>query len=211
MGEIAFKRCRGVAYRATSYDAPLWVSPNSRPGRWSSPEDGTIAQYCSLDAASAVAEMVRYENLRQIDEARELRVNVWELRVDEGAIADYSTPARAARQGFAWESLLSDSWQDCCGEGQRILAAGGRGVLSPSAAFPQGVALTLFGPRTEIAWRADPSLSIQIPARHIIHGAPGDHLVRDTRFFGDAYPDLDPTDVDRLFNLEVTTDRSPKS
>jgi RES domain-containing protein len=211
MGEIAFKRCRGVVYRATTYDTPLWVSPNSRPGRWSHPEDSTIAQYCTLDVASALAEMVRYENLRQIDEARELRVNVWELRVDEGAIADYSTPARAARQGFDWEPLLADSWEGCRAEGRRIVGAGGRGVLAPSAAFPQGVALTLFGPRTEIAWRAEPSLSIQIPARHILRGAPGDHLVRDTRFFGDPYPDLEPASVDRLLSVEVATKRSGES
>lgn len=208
MGEIAFKRCRGVVYRATTYDTPLWVSPNSRPGRWSHPEDSTIAQYCTLDVASAIGEMVRFENLRQIEEARELRVNVWELRIDEGAIADYSTPARASGQGFAWEPLLSDAWDGCQTEGRRIVNAGGRGVLAPSAALPQGVALTLFGPRTEIAWQVEPSLSIQVPARHILRGAPGDHLVRDTRFFDDAYPDLEPADVDRLFNIEVTKEPS---
>ncbi len=211
MGEIAFKRCRGVAYRATTYDTPLWVSPNSRPGRWSHPEDRTIAQYCTLDVASAIAEMVRYEDLRQIDEARELQVNVWELRVDEGAIADYSSPTRVTCQGFAWEPLLSDSWDECRAEGLKIMDAGGRGILAPSAAFPQGVALTLFGPRTEIAWQAEPSLSIQIPARHILRGAPGDHVVRDTRFFDDPYPDLPPANVDRLFNIELSSEHSRKS
>lgn len=211
MGELAFKRCRGVAYRATTYDTPLWVSPNSRPGRWSHPEDETTAQYCTLDVASALAEMVRNEDLRDVEEARELRVNVWELRIDESAIVDYSTQARAARQGFAWEPLVSDSWDACRTEGKRLQEDGARGVLTPSAALPQGVALTLFGPRTEIGWNAEPSLSIQIPARHILHGAPGDHLVGHTRFFDDPYPmDLEPTAADRLFNLEVSSDSAPK-
>jgi RES domain-containing protein len=207
MGEIAFKRCRGVAYRATTYDTPLWVSSNSRPGRWSRPEDGTVAQYCTLDVSSAIAEMVRYENLREIDDARELRVSIWELRIDEGAIVDYSTPQRASEQGFAWEPLISDSWSECQAEGLRITDAGGRGVLAPSAALPQGVALTLFGPRTEIAWKAGPSLSIQIPARHILHGAPGNHIVGDTRFFDDPYPNLEATAADRLFNVDLAADR----
>jgi RES domain-containing protein len=207
MGTITFKRCQGVAYRATTYDTPLWVSPNSRPGRWSHPEDGTIAQYCTLDVASALAEMVRYENLRQAEEARELRVSIWELRIDEGAIVDYSTPNRAARKGFEWEPLISDSWDECRAEGLRIMQTGGRGVIAPSAALPQGVALTLFGPRTEIAWGAEPSLSIQIPTRHILRGAPGDHLVRDTRFFDQAYPELEPTPADRLFNVDLTPER----
>jgi RES domain-containing protein len=207
--EIEFKRCRGVAYRATTYDTPLWVSPNSRPGRWSHPDNDTIAQYCTLDIASAIAEMVRYEDLRDIDEARELRVNIWELRVDEGAIVDYSTPERAARQGFDWAALISDTWDECQAEGGRIAATGGRGVLAPSAALPQGVALTLFGPRTAIAWRAEPSLSIQIPARHIFRGSPGDDLVGDTRFFEDPYPDLTPTPADRLFNIELAPEPRP--
>lgn len=211
MGEIAFKRCRGIAYRATTYDTPLWVSPNSRPGRWSHPEDGTVAQYCTLDVPSAIAEMVRNENLRDVEEARELRVNVWELRIDEGAIIDYSTPKRAIGQGFAWEPLISDSWEECHAEGKRIHAAGGRGVLTPSAALPQGVALTLFGPRTEIAWNAEPSLSIQIPARHVLRATPGDHIVRDARFFDDPYPALKPIAADRLFNFEVTAESSSRS
>ena len=207
MGEIAFKRCRGVAYRATTYDTPLWVSPNSRPGRWSHPEDRTIAQYCSLDVASALAEMVRAEGLREVEDAREMRVGVWELRIDEGAIADYSTPEHATEQGFAWEPLVADSWEACRDEGARIGEMGGRGVLAPSAALPQGLALTLFGPRTEIAWRVEPRLSIQIPARHILHGAPGDDLVGDTRFFDDPYPEVEPTATNRLFNVHLAPDR----
>jgi RES domain-containing protein len=205
MPGLSFKQCRGIAYRATTYDTPLWVSPNSRPGRWSRPEDETVAQYCSLDVASAVAEMVRYEGLREIDQARELRVGIWELRIDEGAIVDYSVPARAEEQGYAWEPLVSDSWRECQAEGLRIVEAGGRGVLGPSAALPGGIALTLFGPRTEIAWRAEPSLSIQVPARRILQGQPGDHLVSSTRFFDDPYPEIEPTAADRLFSLELLT------
>lgn len=208
MGEITFKRCRGVVYRATTYDTPLRVSPNTRPGRWSHPEDGTIAQYCSLDVASAMAEMVRGEDLRDIADAKELRVSVWEMKIDEGAIVDYSTPDRAAGQGFAWEPLIANAWTACREEGLRIRGAGGRGVLSPSAALPGGLALTLFGPRTEIAWQANPSLSVQVPARHVVHGAPGDDLVRQTRFFDDAYPEPEPAAASRLYSFSLDADRA---
>jgi RES domain-containing protein len=206
MEELVFKRGRGVVYRATTYDTPLCVSPNSRPGRWNRPEEGTIAQYCALDVASALAEMVRFENLREADDARELQVSVWELRIDEGAIADYSTPARAASAGATWDSLVSDSWSYCQDEGRRIIHAGGRGVVSPSAALPQSLALTLFGPRTEIGWKAEPNLSIQIPARRILSGSPGDGVVRDTRFFGEPYPEAIADSADRLFNFELSSD-----
>jgi RES domain-containing protein len=202
MSEIAFKRCRGVAYRATTYDTPLWVSKNSRPGRWSDPKDETIAQYFALDVASALAEMIRHEDLRSAQAAREMRVSIWELQIDADAIADYSTPERAADKGFEWESLVDDSWDACQEEGRRISRAGGRGVLSPSAALSQGVTLTLFGPRTEIAWGAERSVSAQIPARKILHGAPGENLVEDTRFFGEPYPGVEPTPADQLVLLD---------
>jgi len=201
MGGLAFKRARGVVYRATTYDTCLWVSPNSRPGRWNNPEDGTVAQYCALDVAGAIAEMVRSEDLRDVESARELRVSVWEMRIDEGAVVDYSSPSLSAEQGFEWEALVSNEWRHCQDEGGRIAAEGGRGVLAPSAALPQSVTLTLFGPRTEIAWSAEPSLSIQVPARHILRGAPGDGLVRDTRFFGNPYPRLQPGSAGRLLDL----------
>jgi RES domain-containing protein len=207
MAETVFKRARGVVYRATTYDTCLWVSPNSRSGRWNSPQTGTISQYCTLDVASALAEMVRSENLRDVEEARELSVSIWELRVDEGAIVDYSTPSLAGNQGFEWDALVSDEWGTCQAEARRLVAEGARGVLAPSAALPQGVTLTLFGPRTEIAWCVEPSLSIQIPARHILRGAPGDGLVRDTRFFGEAYPDLAPRNAQSLFNLDLNAER----
>lgn len=208
MAEIAFKRAKGTVYRATTYDTCLWVSPNSRSGRWNHPQSGTISQYCTLDVASALAEMVRSEDLRDVDDARELSVSVWELRIDEGAVVDYSSPSLAANQGFEWDALTSDEWGACQAEGRRLVAQGARGVLAPSAALPQGLTLTLFGPRTEIAWSVEPSLSIQIPARHILRGAPGDGLVRDTRFFGEAYPDLVPRNAQNLFNLELNAERS---
>jgi len=207
MAEIAFKHARGVVYRATTYDTCLWVSPNSRPGRWNDPQAGAICQYCTLDVASALAEMVRSENLREVEDARELSISVWELRVDEGAVVDYSTPVSAQSQGFEWGALVSDNWAPCQAEAGKLVAEGARGVLAPSAALPQGVTLTLFGPRTEIAWSVEPSLSIQIPARHILRGAPGDGLVRDTRFFDQAYPDVTPRSAQSLFNLDLNVER----
>lgn len=198
-----------MVFRATTYDTPLWVSPNSRQGRWSHPQNGTIAQYCALDVAGAVAEMVRSENLRDIDEARELRVSVWELSVDEGAIVDFSDPALVEQQGFDWGGLLSDDWDRCQAEGLEIVAAGGRGVLAPSASLPGSRCLTLFGPRTEIAWRAEPRLAIQIPARHIFRGEPGEGVVRDTRFFGDPHPEAETLGAARPRNFEWLTERAP--
>src|ERR1700761_3869261 len=117
---LRFRRGRGVVFRATTYDTPLWVSPNSRQGRWSHPQDAAIAQYTALDVAGAIAEMVRSEDLRNYEEARELRVSIWELRIDEGAIADFSTPPAAEQQGVKWSDLLADDWTECQAVGTEI-------------------------------------------------------------------------------------------
>jgi RES domain-containing protein len=201
-----------VVFRATTYDTPLRVSPNSRPGRWSHPRDGTIAHYCALDVAAAVAEMVRSEDLKDMAEARELRVSIWELRIDEGAIVDFSDPTQTREQGFGWEDLLSDDWNECQAEGLEIIDAGGRGVLAPSASLPGSRCLTLFGPRTEVAWKGEPRLAIQIPARHIFRGEPGHGVVRDTRFFGQPHPEAEGISTTRPWYFqwmsEATSDRA---
>jgi hypothetical protein len=51
----SFTTVSEVAYRATSYDVPLWVNPNRRSGRWNLA--GTMpTQYMSLDAECHFAE-----------------------------------------------------------------------------------------------------------------------------------------------------------
>jgi RES domain-containing protein len=201
MSAFSFSRFRGVAYRATSYDTPLWVFPNRREGRWSHPDDRTIAQYCTLDAAAPMAEFLRHEDLRSEKDASELRLSIWQLQMAEGAILDLSTPEKAARQGVEWEELLSDDWRPCQELGRQVAAAGGRGVLAPCAALPGTMSITAFGPRSEIAWTAEPRLAIQVPAREILRAAPGAGVVRSTRFFGDPYPaDIRLTPVGHLLS-----------
>jgi RES domain-containing protein len=188
VARFSFRQFRGTVYRATSYDTPLWVFPNRRPGRWSHPDDATIAQYCTVDAAAPMAEFVRYEDLRDPTEAAEARLRVWQLRIAEGAILDLSSPTQADDHGIAWDALVSDDWRVCQELGRGIMANGGRGVLSPCAALPGSLSLTVFGPRSAIEWTAEPRLAIQVPAREILHGAPGEGIVADTRFFGMSYP-----------------------
>jgi RES domain-containing protein len=189
LDRFSFSHFRGIAYRATSYDTPLWPSPNRRPGRWSHPDDGTIAQYCTLDAAAPLAEFVRHEDLRDDADAAELRLSLWQLRLMEGAIVDLSTPAKASGQEVDWADLVADDWSACQQLGREIVAAGGRGVVAPCAALPGSLSMTVFGARSEIAWSAERRLAVQVPAREISKGAPGTGLVRSARFFGEPYPD----------------------
>ena len=187
MGRFRFCGLRGSAYRATSYDTPLWVFPNRRPGRWSDPDDGTVAQYCSLDPAAPLAEVVRHEDIGDAALAAEIRMSVWELRLTAGAVLDLSSSERAADQGVDWATLVDDDWDACQELAREVVADGGRGILAPSAALPGSLSLTVFGPCSEIAWTAEPRLAIQVPAREIFHGAPGAGVVAATRRFGEPY------------------------
>lgn len=189
MARFTFSRFRGIAYRATSYDTPLWVFPNRRAGRWSHPEDGSIVQYCTLDPAAPLTEFVRHEDLRDTGDAAEVRLSTWQLRLTEGAVIDLSSPERAAAQDVEWRDLVDDDWGACQQLGREIAAERGRGVIAPCAALPGSLSLTLFGPRSEIRWTAEPRLALQVPAREISVGAPGAGVVRSTRFFGAAYPE----------------------
>ena len=188
MAGFSFSQFRGVAYRASSYDTPLWVFPNRRPGRWNNPDDGTIAQYCTLDAAAPLAEFLRHENVSDPAVAAEIRISIWQLRLLEGAILDLSSPDRANAQGVDWEDLVSDDWRACQQLTRDLLDGGGRGVVAPCAAFPGSLSLTVFGARSEIAWTAERRLAIQVPAREILRGAPGAGIARSTRYFGSDYP-----------------------
>ena len=85
---------RGVAYRSTSYDVPLWVGPNRRAGRWNLPYDGST-QYLALDIEATFAELIRHENLRSEEEAAMYTTTVWQERLDEGSVDDYSTFEKA--------------------------------------------------------------------------------------------------------------------
>ena len=199
MARFSFTIFSGVVYRATSYDTPLWALPNRRPGRWSHPDDWTIAQYFTLDAAAPLAEFVRHEDLRDPADAAEIRVRTWQLRVREGAVVDLSGPDRAARQRVSWDDLVADDWEPCQRLGREVQAAGGRGVVAPNAALPGSLSLTVFGARSELSWRAEPRLAIQVPARDIVRGAPAAGLVRSVRFFGAPYPrDVELPSVEHL-------------
>jgi RES domain-containing protein len=177
----------GVVYRATTYDVPLWVSPNRRDGRWNLAGDGCTQYFC-LDATAPHAEMIRGENLRTEAEVRTFRTILWQLRVDEGAIVDYSTFDKADAVGFEPAALVDDDHERCQVEAQRLKSLGAQGVLSPSAALPGSINLTVFGARAPIAWTTTVSLASSIPVQRLSEGSAPPGLVNQVRFYDQAHP-----------------------
>lgn len=170
-------------FRVTTYDVPLWVSPNRRDGRWNRAGEG-CTQYASLDPEAPYAELVRCEDLRTEADAAMLKMSLWQLRVDEGAIVDYSTFEKAEAAGFPATALVDDDHERCRAEAEFLVAHNARGVLSPSAALPGGVSLTLFGPRVQVEWSTPAGLASMVPVRRLAQGPPPPGLVGRTRFYG---------------------------
>ena len=176
-------------YRATSYDVPLRVAENRRSGRWNIAHAGAV-QYLCFDAEAPFAEKIRHEDLRTEAEVATYTTTLWELRVHEGVVVDYSTFEKAEDAGFPPAALVDDDHERCRREAQRLVGLGARGVLSPSAALPGSVNLTLFGQRVEVAWGATAGVASAVPAQRVATGRPPRGLVERVRFFGDDHASL---------------------
>lgn len=134
--------------------------------------------------------MLRSEDLRTAADAVTFRTSLWELRFDENAIVDLSTFELAEAAGFPADALVEDDHERCQAEAARLRAAGARGLLSPSAALPGSVNLTLFGPRTPVAWDTTARLASMVPVRRLGIVSPASALLERTRFYGDAHVGL---------------------
>jgi RES domain-containing protein len=178
-----------VAYRATSYDVPLWVTHNRRDGRWNFAGTACV-QYTCLDAVAPFAEQLRHENLRTEAEARTYRATIWQLQISEGVVVDYSTFQKAEEAGFPPEALVDDDFEYCQQEAARLMSLGAGGVLSPSAALPGSTNLTLFGPRVPIGWSAKVQIATAIPAQPLATGQPPDALTERVRYRGETHSAL---------------------
>lgn len=179
----------GTVYRATTYDVPLWVLPNRRDGRWNAAGNGST-QYACLDSEAPFAEMLRGQDLRDEADAQTFRTVLWQLRVDEGAIVDYSTFAKAQAAGFPPDALVDDDQERCRAEAHRLQRLGVSGVLSPSAALPDSVNLTIFGPRVAVDWTTKVTLASMVPAQRLTEGGAPPGLVARTRFYGERHAGL---------------------
>lgn len=182
------------AYRQTAPDtAPLFhaagePTPCQRSGRWHRKGDG-YAQYLALEATGAWCELIRYECIRANARAVEYTRKLWLVHVEEREIADLSRfedysacgldPRLAVGEHEAAQQLADE-----------LREAGYRGLLSPSAAFPGGTNLTLFGERYEKVLRTQPELwpnprpEIRLPCQLLAEAGPPAELVFETCFIG---------------------------
>lgn len=178
-----------IAHRYSSYDTPFWARESSLPGRWHGRGDGPT-QYLSLSTDGAWAELIRNERLTTEDEVAMVSVQMWAVAVSQAMIVDYSTFERAEAAGFDSEALVDEDYARCQQEGARLRGLNYSGILSPSAALPGAINLTLFGPRTASTWNRPPLLASSLPATVIAKGAPPPGLLPQVRQVGTPHTGL---------------------
>lgn len=169
--------------------------PAQESGRWHRRGEG-YAQYLSLSAAGAWAELLRHLSIHTAELAVEQRRNLWTVTVVEHDIADLWTFAAWASCGLDPAVAVADHprSQEVADE---LRAAGYRGVLAPSAALPGAVNLALFGERYEwtphsltgLGANPDPDVWLDVElAAPDAHPAPA--LIAETCFLGQPHAGL---------------------
>lgn len=179
-----------VAFRYSNYDTPFWVRPNSEPGRWHRVGDGPT-QYLSTTVDGAWAELIRAEGLRSEQEVALIRMPMWVADVHVQQVVDYGSFEKAEAAGFPAEALVDDDYSRSQEEGKRLRELDFQGVLAPSAALPNALNLTIFGPRIASTWQIPPLLASSIPATEIAVGSPPEGIVGNVRQRGEKHPSYD--------------------
>jgi RES domain-containing protein len=142
----------------------------------------------TLDPAAPFAEILRHEDLRSEEATSHYRSTVWQLQVDSDLIVDYRTFELAEAAGFDAEALVEDGHERCQAEAVWLRDRGARGLLSPSAALPGSINLTLFGPRVCVPWDTKVELASSMPVQKLTTGQPPTGLTHRVRYYGQPKP-----------------------
>jgi RES domain len=165
----------------------LWASARQPEGRWHAPGDGPV-EYLASSPDGAWAELLRHEEIHEIDDLGGIRRALWAVELAE-------VPEARPNLDDATVHGDQDSYPACQVEAERIRDGGYEGLVAPSAALRGSVArprtatgaanvpageraatvVVLFGPRPDlVGWLVVDS------------GAPPSHMPAHVRYFGES-------------------------
>jgi hypothetical protein len=176
---------------------PLWLPPlrsHSKPqpsGRWHN-EGECYAQYFALGEDASWAELIRYEGIRTEAQRRHLRFRLWRMAIEEWDIADLATFDIIQASGLIPAEFVNDDHTYCRELATELRAAGFRGILAPSAAYPGATNLTLFGARRECKVDEKNRLPDHYIGCHLVadRAAPPPHVLDKTRYYEEPHQGL---------------------
>jgi RES domain-containing protein len=165
----------------------LWASARQPEGRWHAPGHGPV-QYMADSPDGAWAELLRHEEIREVDDLGGIARALWAVELPEVPDARPNLDDATVRGD-------QDSYAACQVEAERIREVGNDGLVAPSAALRGGEVrpwravgeanvsagprsasvVVLFGPRPDLeGWlMAD-------------GGAPPSHVLTHVRYFGES-------------------------
>lgn len=122
---------------------PLWLASPPSSGRW---QQGTAvaAIYLADEESTAWAEWYRVLAEIALPPTHGMPRDLWRWTVAVNDIADLSTPAKLARHDLPIPKPGRKTWPGFQAAGEELHRKGCRGVLYPSAARPDHLALCLF-------------------------------------------------------------------
>ncbi len=155
-----------VAYRGVSGLRPLWWTPNLGFGRWHGAAQPAPVQYLCTHPMGPLAEQARHAGTHTVEELRQLRRNVFALRVrlERLMVLDFDRAAAldldpAALVGPPSSYAVCSRW---LGETLRS-SPGVQGLLVPSAALPGTETLVVLGKRHPFPYLSAPRRAADIP------------------------------------------------
>ena len=140
-----------VGYRVADWDTPLWANPNRSQSRFSLA--GAAVQYWSLHPLTPWAEYLRGLNLRDPDDAVEIRLRPWAAELEVADDIVDLTFANAAVHGLEARDLVDDNWRRCQ---DWVATVRPPGLFVPSAALPGTTNVILFGERVRSRYGVGP-------------------------------------------------------
>jgi RES domain-containing protein len=153
-----------TGWRIAGWDTPFWSGPNRRAGRYNRAAlDAT--QYLCLHPWGPWAEVLRWDDRRTTEDAAELSVRLWSVRVTLPDAPRRISFDDAATLGVDASDLVAEDYSVCQDLADEARAQGELALVVPSAALPGTETLVLLGPRVLTPWQLPPvDLTIDVPA-----------------------------------------------
>lgn len=154
-----------VVFRAAAHGTPLWTLPNHQEGRYNRAGEAPTT-YLGLHPLTPWAERLRAEAIHSRDEAKQVRLPVWALRLrlesDRVVEIDFTT---ADQHGLSAEDLVGDDHTPCqaLAASLRALREPPAALVVPSAALPGTRNVVLLGPHVPAPYLAEQIDDVDVP------------------------------------------------
>lgn len=153
-----------TAFRVANFETPLWNLPNPQAGRYNY-RNSAPTQYLALHPLTPWAEVLRNAARTTPEQARDLRVALWVLRVSLEQEWLELTYDNARDWGLDPKDLVADDQDPCRDLAQRLRDDPGLPniLIAPSAALPGTRNAVILEERVDIDYHQEPIDIIDVP------------------------------------------------